>query len=60
MLLWFGPAVLVVAGVAGMAIYIRQRRRLAADAPDEGLHDGLDDGMDDYGAAKPAGSGERA
>ena len=41
-LLWFGPLVLVVGGIGGLALYVRQRRRLAVDDDTENT------GFDDY------------
>ena len=41
-LLWFGPLVLVVGGIGGLALYVRQRRRLALDDDTENT------GFDDY------------
>ena len=41
-LLWFGPWVLVVGGIGGLALYVRQRRRLAVDDDTENT------GFDDY------------
>ena len=41
-LLWFGPLVMVVGGIGGLAFYVRQRRRLAVDDDPENT------GFDDY------------
>ena len=41
-LLWFGPLVLVVGGIGGLMLYVRQRRRLAVDDDTENT------GFDDY------------
>ena len=41
-LLWFGPLVLVVGGIGGLALYVWQRRRLAVDDDTENT------GFDDY------------
>ena len=41
-LLWFGPLVLVLGGIGGLALYVRQRRRLAVDDDTENT------GFDDY------------
>ena len=41
-LLWFGPLLLVVGGIGGLALYVRQRRRLALDDDTEST------GFDDY------------
>ena len=41
-LLWFGPLVLVVGGIGGLALYVRQRRRLTVDDDTENT------GFDDY------------
>jgi len=40
--LWFGPLVLVVGGIGGLMLYVRQRRRLAVDDDTENT------GFDDY------------
>ena len=50
-LLWFGPFVMVLAGLGGLALYLRQRRRIAVDDPaDAGLYD------DDYDVAPGRGT----
>ena len=41
-ILWFGPVVLVVGGIGGLMLYVRQRRRLAVDDDTENT------GFDDY------------
>ncbi len=41
-LLWFGPLLLVIGGIGGLALYVRQRRRLAVDDDTENT------GFDDY------------
>ena len=50
-LLWFGPVAMVLAGLAGLALYLRQRRKIAVDDPaDAGLYD------DDYDIAPLRGT----
>ena len=55
-LLWFGPLVLVVGGIGGLALYVRQRRRLAVDDDTENT------GFDDYDmpAAQPVLANHKA
>jgi len=54
-LLWFGPLVLVVGGIGGLMLYVRQRRRLAVDDDTENT------GFDDYDlpAAAPAPANQK-
>ena len=50
-LLWFGPVAMVLAGLTGLVLYLRQRRKIAVDDPaDTGLYE------DDYDMTPPRGT----
>jgi cytochrome c-type biogenesis protein CcmH len=54
MLLWFGPALMLLAGAAGLVLVLRRRTRLAADAFDADEDDSPDPALPAAGGAPQA------